>query len=75
MSLQFGIMESVAFGVVVLVGLLFTIVSGKDASTQTVERLTMLEELKNLEVIDYIRAGALTSGFRRHHCCMDEEHG
>ena len=56
-------MDSVVVCAAVFVGLGFlTFVSGKDASTQTTERLTMLEELKNMEVIDYIRAGALCIG-------------
>ncbi len=41
----------------------FCLVSaGKDASTQTSDRPSMWEELKNLEVIDYIRTGAAVIG-------------
>ena len=51
-------MDSVAF-IALFVSSLFSFVAGKDASTQTAEKATMLEELKSMEVIDYIRAVVL----------------
>lgn len=54
-------MESNAF-IALFVGSLFAIVAGKDASTQTTEKPDILQDIKNLEVLDYLRGGAFVIG-------------